>query len=104
MGVWTRAVQCVPSHQARAPIEKGGVFALKKALKVLALAAAFVVVLAVPAFAQSTPSGVIGDVIDEATPYITALVGVVVTLFGLGLLITLARKAAAMAGSKVRKG
>ncbi|MQB01780.1 MAG: hypothetical protein GEU78_16115 [Actinobacteria bacterium] len=76
-----------------------------KAFKVLAFSAALMVLMAVPAFAQTTPAeDVQADVIAEATPYFTILVAIVVALFGLTLLVALAKKAAAMAKGGLRRG
>lgn len=75
-----------------------------RALKALALGFVFSVLMASAAFAQTTPTQVKNDVIAEATPYFSILVGVVIALFGLTLLIALARKAAGMATGKVRGG
>jgi hypothetical protein len=74
------------------------------AVKAALLGAALSVFLALPAWAQTTPGAVKDDVIEEATPYFTVLVGIVVALFGLALLVTLARKAAGMAKGGIRKG
>jgi TRAP-type C4-dicarboxylate transport system permease small subunit len=77
------------------------------ALKALILGAALSVVMAVPAFAQvdpTTPGEVKTDVLAEATPYIAVLVGIVIALFGLTLLVVLARKASRMAKGGISRG
>lgn len=85
---------------------RGGVLTLEKAraLKVIVLGFVLSVFMASAAFAQTTPAEVQTDVISAATPYFTILVGIVVALFGLALLVTLARKAAGMAKGGIRKG
>lgn len=78
-----------------------------KALKVLAVSAALMVAMAVPAFAEPPPTAaetVQTDILAEATPYFTILVAIVVALFGLTLLVALAKKAAAMARGGLRRG
>lgn len=81
----------------------------RKILLVGALCALLVLAMAVPAFATHTGDpATIGDVkhevVDEATPFVGAIAGIVVALFGLVLLATLARKAAGMARGAIRKG
>jgi hypothetical protein len=74
-------------------------------LKVFLFALAMVVGSALPAFATApTRETVKTDIITEATPYFTTLIGVVIALFGLVLLVALARKGAGMAKGAVRKG
>jgi hypothetical protein len=77
-----------------------------KKLSAVFLGACLAVFMAMPAWAQTTttPETVKTDIIDEATPYFTVLVGIVVALFGLALLVTLARKAAGMAKGGIRRG
>lgn len=76
------------------------------ALKALLLGAALTVVMAVPAFATdpTTPAEVKTDVLAAATPYIAVLVGIVIALFGLTLLVVLARKASRMAKGGISRG
>lgn len=74
-----------------------------KALKAVLLGAALTVVMAVPAFAQTTPGSLQTDIVSEATPYITGLVALVVALFGAALIVVLARKASGMATAKIRR-
>lgn len=74
-----------------------------KALKAVLLGAFLSVFSAAAALAQTTPAEVKDEVIDAATPYFAILVGVVVALFGLALLITLARKIAGMAKGGVTR-
>jgi hypothetical protein len=77
---------------------------LRKVGTVAMSIALFLVLSATAAFAQTSPAEVRTEVIDEATPYFTVLIGIVVALFGLALLVTLARKAAGMAKGGIRKG
>jgi choline-glycine betaine transporter len=78
---------------------------LVKKVWAVVLGAALTVLMAVPAFAQTpTAETVKDDVIAEATPYFTILIAVVIGLFGLALLVALARKAAGMAKGAVKKG
>jgi hypothetical protein len=75
------------------------------ALKAVLFGAMLTVLTAVPAFAQTTPQeDVKTDVLAEATPYFTSLVGIVIALFGAALIVTLARKAAGMARGAVKRG
>lgn len=70
-------------------------------IKVALLSAAFAVLMAVPAWAEPTAAeSARDDILAEATPLFTLLVGVVVSLFALGIVITLARKVAAMIASR----
>lgn len=75
-----------------------------KVLKATVLAMCLAVFFAVPAFAQTTADEVKTDIVDTATPYFSTLIGIVVALFGLALLVVLARKAAGMARGAIRKG
>lgn len=78
-----------------------------RAFKAAVLGLCLAMFAAVPAWAQSsvdTPGEVKDAAIAEATPYFTILVGVVIALFGLALLVTLARKAAGMAKGGIRRG
>lgn len=82
---------------------------VRKVLLVGALCALLVLAMAVPAFAAHTGDpATIGDVkhevLDEATPYVAGIAGIVIALFGLVLLATLARKVAGMARGTIRKG
>lgn len=72
-------------------MRKGGVSRLRK-VRIVAMSALFVVVGATPAFAQSTPAGVFGDLLAEATPWFLGLVAVVVGVFGLTLAPKFAKK------------
>jgi hypothetical protein len=76
------------------------------AIKAFLLGAVLSVLLAVPAFAvdPSTPPEVKTEVIAQVTPYLSVLVGIVIALFGLTLLVTLARKAAGMAKGGIKRG
>lgn len=82
---------------------RGGVQALKT-VKAVFLGMCLSLFFAVPAFAQTTPAEVQTEVVSEATPYFTQLIGIVIALFGLALLVVLARKAAGMARGAIRKG
>jgi hypothetical protein len=77
---------------------------LRKIGSLVMSVALFLALTATAAFAQTTPAEVRTQVIDEATPYFTVLIGIVVALFGLALLVTLARKAAGMAKGGIRRG
>jgi hypothetical protein len=75
-----------------------------KKVSAVFLGACLAVFFAVPAFAQTTPAEVKTSVINEATPYFTILIGIVVALFGLALLVTLAKKAARMGKGAISRG
>lgn len=82
---------------------------LRKVAVVMCVVGVLLAMFAVPALAAhtgdpSTINDVKHSVTDEAKPYFSALIGIVVTLFGLALLVVLARKAAGMARGAIRKG
>jgi hypothetical protein len=83
---------------------KGGVKQLRTTIKAAFLGMCLTIFFAGAAFAQSTPAQVQSEVVSEATPYFTQLIGIVIALFGLALLVVLARKAAGMARGAIKKG
>lgn len=81
---------------------------LRKVGGVVMAVCLFLVLSATAALAQATdpdtPAEVRDGVIATATPYVATIAGIVLALFGLVLLATLARKAAGMAKGAIRKG